>query len=77
VCSSLLPYYGLGTGRAVKGTIRHFYSDVASEELAWRLPRLLERRDADIICLNATTDPATCRTEAIRGFLESYFPPLG
>ena len=42
-----------------------------------RLPRLLERRDADIICLNATTDPATCRTEAIRGFLESYFPPLG
>ena len=77
ICSSLLPYYGLATGRAVEGTIRHFYSDVASEELAWRLPRLLEHRDADIICLNATTAPAAERGETIRGFLDSYFPPLG
>lgn len=66
----------VGNGPRSKGAIRHFYSDVASEELTWRLPRLLEHRDADIICLNATMAPAADRAKAIRSFLESYFPPL-
>ena len=73
--SSLLPYYALATGRAVAGEMSHFYADVASPELRWRLPRLLEHRDADVICLNATTAP-TRRASAIHAFLEAYFPPL-
>jgi hypothetical protein len=73
VTSSLLPHYGLATGQAVASDMAHFYADVTSPELRWRLPRLLEHRDADIICLNATTDAPT-DTLPIRRFLERYFP---
>lgn len=58
VASSLAPHYALATGLGVAGEIAHFYADVASPEIRWRLPRLDEWRDADVVCLNATSiDP--------------------
>lgn len=74
VASSLLPYYCYLTGRGSLGSINHFYADVASWELTWRLPRLLRERDADIICLNATTHSQQRYAELIRAFYQAYFP---
>lgn len=54
IASSLAPHYALAKGFASKGEIRHFYADVASPELRWRLPHLNEWRSADVACLNAT-----------------------
>ncbi|MFT3888582.1 MAG: Stealth CR1 domain-containing protein [Arachnia sp.] len=77
VTSSLLPYYALATGRAVEAQISHFYADVAAPELAWRLPHLLEHRDADVICLNATSAVPADITARIKTWGDRYFPPLG
>ncbi len=74
IASSLLPFYCYLTGRGSLGTIGHFYADVASAELSWRLPRLLRERDTDIICLNATTHSQHHYAAMIRAFYEAYFP---
>lgn len=71
--SSLLPHYALFTGRASVGRLDHFYADVASCELIWRLPELLWKRQSEIICLNATT-AASSNTKRIQHFLQRYFP---
>ncbi|MBK7820149.1 MAG: Stealth CR1 domain-containing protein [Tessaracoccus sp.] len=76
VASSLLAYYALATGRAVKGEISHFYADIASEELTWRLPRLLEHRDAAVICLNATFDVPAAAARRVSAWAGRYFPLL-
>lgn len=73
VASSLAPHYALATGRAVPGRISHFYADVASPELRWRLPRLLEWRDAEVICLNATDAAPDANRARLVDFLGRYF----
>lgn len=74
VASSLGPLYAHATGRAAVGSISHFYADVGSTELRWRLPLLLEHHDVDAICLNATaTTPVRVRRQ-LTSFLERYFP---
>jgi hypothetical protein len=75
VASSLLPHYALASGRAALSDIRHFYADVASNELAWRLPSLLEHREADIICLNATSDPPKA-SERVDTWARRHFLPV-
>ncbi|AQP48787.1 hypothetical protein BW730_16030 [Tessaracoccus aquimaris] len=57
VASSLAPHLAIATGRGAEARVAHFYADVASPELRWRLPRLLEWRDCDVICLNSTDLP--------------------
>lgn len=74
VASSLAPHYALATGRASLGSVSHFYADVGSPELAWRLPHLLEWRDADIACLNATESSPRASRAVVRGFLDAYLP---
>ncbi len=73
VTSSLLPHYSLATGAGARGHAQHFYGDVDSPELLWRLPRFVELRDADIVCLNATTS-GTRLPERLEQFLAKIFP---
>ena len=49
------------------------HADVASPELRWRLPRLLEWRDADVICLNATDAAPDANRARLVDFLGRYF----
>ncbi|MDN5789284.1 MAG: stealth family protein [Micrococcales bacterium] len=75
--SSLAHYYGYFTGRAVPGTIRYLYADIAMTDTPDRLASLLRRRNFDVFCLNdmdsSTVDPLHQST-MLRDFLESYFP---
>ena len=73
MASSLLPHFAYFTGRGSVGTLKHFYADVASPELWWRLGPLLRGRAADAICLNATASDSA-RARLIHRFLESYYP---
>ncbi len=52
VASSLGHYYGYITGRAVPGSLRYFYADIAREDTPDRLTTLLRDRDYDVFCLN-------------------------
>ncbi|MDX5318638.1 MAG: Stealth CR1 domain-containing protein, partial [Actinomycetes bacterium] len=72
--SSLAPLYAHATGRAILGSVDHFYADVGSPELRWRLGPLLESHAADVICLNATSTTASAAAERISAFLARYFP---
>ena len=77
VSSSLGHYYGYLTGRAVPGTLRYFYADIAREETPDRLITLLRNRDYDVFCLNdhdsSRLDPIA-QAKIVRDFLEAYFP---
>ncbi len=74
IASSLLPHYALATGRGVPDSIRHFYADVASTELRWRLPALQETREVDIVCLNATIAVPEEYLQRVSAFLEKSLP---
>lgn len=77
MAASLAHYYGYFTGRAIPGTLRYFYADIARQETPLRLDALLRIRDADTFCLNdidSSADQASTVTSTVRTFLESYFP---
>lgn len=74
VASSLAPHFSYATNRAIRGHLKHFYADVASLEVYWRLPELLEQRNVDVICLNATTGGSARRAAWAHRFLTRYFP---
>lgn len=73
VASSLVPHYVLAQGRGTVGSVQHFYADVASPELRWRLPVLQEQRTSSVVCINATTSSASS-SEFVRTWLETLFP---
>ncbi|MGW6412911.1 stealth family protein [Streptomyces vinaceus] len=77
VASSLHHYYAYLTGRALPGEIRNSYIDMADAIMESRLLKLLGRRNADVFCINDTTDEifdAERRHQSVTEFLESYFP---
>lgn len=77
VASSLHHYYAYLTGRALPGEIRNSYIDMADPIMESRLLKLLGRRNADVFCINDTTDDifdAERRHHSVTGFLDSYFP---
>lgn len=75
--SSLHHYWALLTGRAVPGTIRYGYADLAHPSTPVRLRELLAKRRCDVFCLN---DTDTGETEfgdqmvMMAEFLAAYFP---
>ncbi len=77
VASSLGHYYGYITGRAVPGSLRYFYADIARHDTPDRLTTLLRDRDYDVFCLNdhdsSRIDPVE-QARIVRDFLEAYFP---
>lgn len=75
--SSLHQYYSFLTGRGIGGNVRYTYIQLAVQDLAARLDRLLARRDRDTFCLNdaySTPEQLAAQTELLTGFLEKYFP---
>jgi hypothetical protein len=75
--SSMQHYYGYFTGRAVAGSIRSVYIQLAVADLQQRLDRLLARRDAESFCLNdaySTAEDLERQNAILLPFLESYFP---
>lgn len=77
VTSSLYHYHAFLTGRAVPGSIRYSYFDLAGFETPQRLRNLLARRDREVFCLNDTTadgDDGEIQRSLLLPFLEAYFP---
>jgi hypothetical protein len=75
--SSLAHYYGYITGRAVPGSLRYFYADIARDDTADRLLGLLQYRDYDVFCLNdhdSSTSDAARQAKVLSDFLEAYYP---
>ena len=75
--SSLYHYYAFLTGRAVPGSVRYGYVQLAVPDLAARLARALARRDWDTFCLNdaySTELELERQNEVLRPFLDAYFP---
>jgi hypothetical protein len=75
--SSLHQYYSFLTGRGIAGNVRYTYIQLAVQDLAARLDRLLVRRDRDTFCLNdaySTPEQLAAQTDLLTGFLERYFP---
>ncbi|MET8154414.1 stealth family protein [Actinoplanes sp. NPDC049668] len=75
--SNLYHYYAYHTGRALPGTVRYGYVQLAVPDLAARLSRILARRDWDAFCLNdAYSQPEELAYQhaVLLPFLESYFP---
>jgi len=75
--SSLYQYYAFLTGRAVPGSVRYGYIQLAVPDLGARLARALARRDWDSFCLNDaySTEAELERQNQILGpFLDAYFP---
>jgi len=75
--SNLYHYYASLSGRAVAGSVRYGYVQLAVPDLASRLARALARRDWDAFCLNdaySTQDQLAAQDTILRPFLESYFP---
>ncbi|MYW64206.1 sugar phosphotransferase [Streptomyces sp. SID8379] len=65
------------TGRAVPGTYKTRYVDVARGDADERLAELLTNRRFDFFCLNDVNSPAEQQEEIhrkIHAFLEGYFP---
>ncbi len=77
VAAALHHYYAYATGRAVTGSLRYFYADIAREDTPDRLARLLRLRDYDVFCLNdhdsSRVDPEQ-QAAMIERFLKAYFP---
>ena len=77
ISASLSHYYAYATGRAVPGTLKYLYADIARDDTANRLTSLLWRRDVDVFCLNdhdSTSADLLAQGTVIRSFLDSYFP---
>jgi hypothetical protein len=77
IAASLHHHYAYLRGRAVEGNLRYLYADIAAENTADRLERLLRRRDYDTFCLNdhdtSGIDPLE-QQRMVHHFLSSYFP---
>jgi hypothetical protein len=75
--SSLHHHYAYLRGRAIEGTLRYMYADIAAPNTARRLERLLRSRDYDTFCLNdhdnSGVDPLE-QQRMLHSFLERYFP---
>ncbi|GAB3542184.1 stealth family protein [Arthrobacter tecti] len=78
VTNSLYHYYALLTGRAVtQESARVKYIDTTMRSGLRRLHKLLDKRNADLFCLNDGSFPevpAEERAKAVTDFLEKYFP---
>ncbi len=75
--SALHHYYAYFTGRALPGSIRYGYIQLAVPDLAARLARALVRRDWDTLCLNdaySSEEQIEAQNLILRPFLEAYFP---
>ncbi|MFC7530579.1 stealth family protein [Actinoplanes sp. GCM10030250] len=75
--SNLYHYYAYLSGRAMPGSVKYGYIQLAVPDLAARLARALVRRDWDAFCLNdaySTQDQLASQDTILRPFLESYFP---
>jgi hypothetical protein len=77
ITSSLHQYYAFHTNRAISGTVRYTYIQLAVKDLSARLDRLLGRRDRDAFCLNdafSTEEQLASQLALLTPFFESYFP---
>ena len=75
--SSLQQYYAYLTGRAVPGTIRFRYTDLAAPATPFKLADLLRHRNLDAFCLNdIDADPAVAADQEamLADFLPAYLP---
>jgi hypothetical protein len=77
VVSSLHHHYAYLRGRAVEGTMRYFYADIAAPTTERRLERMVRSRTYDTFCLNdhdtSGVDPLE-QQRMMHSFLERYFP---
>jgi len=78
VTNSLYHYYALLTGRAVTRTdAKVKYVDTTMRSGLIQMEKLLQKRSFDMFCLNDGSFPeisAEERAEAVRSFLDGYFP---
>jgi hypothetical protein len=75
--SSLQHYWAYLTGRAVPGTIKYTYADLAHPSTPAKLAFLLARRNCDVFCLNDTDSAEVALAEQaamMNDFLPRYFP---
>ncbi|MFG2312386.1 stealth family protein [Streptomyces sp. NPDC048566] len=75
--ASLHHHHAYLTGRAVPGTFKLRYIDVAKPEAPERMADLLATRRFDFFCLNDVNTPEDRQrqvSERLEAFLESYFP---
>jgi hypothetical protein len=75
--SSLQHYWAFLTRRAVPGSIRYRYADLAHPSTPMHLAFLLARRNYDVFCLNDTDSAEVALTEQaamMADFLPRYFP---
>jgi hypothetical protein len=75
--SSLQQYYAYLTGRAVPGTIRFRYTDLAAPVTPFKLADLLRHRNLDAFCLNdIDSDPGVVSDQEamLADFLPAYLP---
>lgn len=75
--SSLQHYWAFLTGRAVPGTIKYTYADLAHPSTPVQLAFLLARRHCDVFCLNDTDSAVVALSEQasmMADFLPQYFP---
>lgn len=78
VASSFSHYYGYLTGGAVPGDIAARYVELNAPDFDRRLRTLLDRRNADTICINDAADRQTPdvagRERRLQKFLDTYWP---
>jgi hypothetical protein len=67
-------YYGFLTGRAVEGSIRYDYFDVADERVWNRMERALRQRSLDTFCINDSAEATPEQRQRGALWLERYFP---
>jgi len=75
--SSLQHYWAFLTRRAVPGSIKYTYADLAHPSTPVQLAFLLARRHCDVFCLNDTDSAAVALSEQaamMADFLPQYFP---
>ena len=75
--SSLQHYWAYLTRRAVPGTIKYTYADLAHPSTPMQLAFLLARRHCDVFCLNDTDSATVALAEQaamMEDFLPQYFP---
>jgi hypothetical protein len=75
--SSLQHYWAYYTSRAVPGTIKYTYADLAHPSTPVQLAFLLARRHCDVFCLNDTDSAEVALAEQaamLKDFLPRYFP---
>ncbi|MEU8244491.1 stealth family protein [Actinoplanes missouriensis] len=75
--SSLQHYWAYLTKRAVPGSIKYTYADLAHPSTPVQLAFLLARRHCDVFCLNDTDSAAVALSEQaamMADFLPQYFP---